>query len=152
MGSVHRALQDGQDIISFKRWAYAVTDRLPAVADGHFCANSKSFRDCHETSRKDVGLVRAAHLGRWAEGNIEHEVGRAGGNLLRQHEGDHLPFGVYIKRALDANDYIIRRAQPDRTTPGDAPALPLDHTMNVGNIQAQPAPWFPWCQRFRRAR
>ena len=91
------------------------------------CTARTSRRHRQERATRPRPASAAAHFRRRADRQIEHQMGRAGGDLLGQHRRDHLSFGVEVERPLDADEDVVGRAQLDRAAPDYASALALDH-------------------------
>ena len=63
------------------------------------------------------------HLGGRPDGNVDEEVRRAGGELLRQDRRHHLPVRVDAERPLDRDQDVVGGREAGRAAPGDAAAV-----------------------------
>ena len=95
---IRLALQHGEDIARFERRTDAAADRLQPVGEHDFGVQPECLGDTGQIARQHLGLRGAAHLGRRADRKIDDEVGRARGDLFRQHRRDQLAFGIEIER------------------------------------------------------
>ena len=106
----------------------------PSVSTTLVCSPNVSAT-LDERARQRLAGLRRSHLRGRADGKIDHQMGGAGGDLLRQHRSDHLPFGIEIERPLDADEDVVGRAQLDRAAPDHASALALDDAANGGCVE-----------------
>jgi hypothetical protein len=81
---------------------------------------------CAATYSKSLRSRCASHvpdLRRRPDRKIDEEVGRAGGDLLREDRRDHLPLRVEAQRPLDRDQNVVGGREPRGAAPRDAAAL-----------------------------
>ena len=79
-------------------------------------------------------LVVADLCGR-ADGNVDHHMGRASGNFLRQHGRNELAFRIDVELTLDTQEDIVGGTEMHRAAPGDAATFGLHHTPQRRNVE-----------------
>jgi thymidine phosphorylase len=79
------ALEHRQHVTRFERRAYATADRLAAVAAVDHEPESQRPADRQKPRLEHGGGARASNLGRGADRHVDHDVGRASRDLLRDH-------------------------------------------------------------------
>ncbi len=72
-----------------------------------------------------------AHFGGGADRDVEHQVGGACGDLLRQDGRHHLPRRVDGQRALDRDQHIVGGRELGRAAPGQAAAVVAHDALQV---------------------
>ena len=148
VGCIRRVLENSKYIERLQGRAYSATDRLRSVGQEACRRQSEARRDSADPFRKVTRRRLAADLGGGTDRNIDHDVRRAGGNLLRQNRRDELPFGIDIELALYADENVVSRAQMHRPTPGDAATFGFDHASERRRCRGRPeraSPSHPRC-------
>ena len=129
------ATQHRQHVACLQRRTDATAHRLAAVGEQAAQAQTEMRGHGHQARGQVAGRVQAADLGGGADRDVDHHVAGAGGDLLRQHRGDQLAFGVDVQLALHAHEDVVGRGQMHGPAPGQAGAFGLDHAAQGIQVQ-----------------
>jgi hypothetical protein len=123
VGRARVVFQHAHHVARLQHRANAVADGLAPVGDDHVQRQAQAPRHIFKQAAQALRLRHGAHLGRGADGNVEHQVGGAGGDLLRQDGRHHLPRRVDGQRALDRDQHVVGGRELGRAAPGQAAAV-----------------------------
>ena len=131
IGRARIVFQHAHHIARLQHRANAVADGLTPVGNDHVERQAQAPRHVLKQAAQALRFRHGAHFGRGADRNVEHQMGGACGDLLRQDGRHHLPRRVDGQRALDRDQHIVGGRELGRAPPGQAAAVVAHDALQV---------------------
>lgn len=107
-------VQHGQNVMGFQCGAYASSHGLGAVRHQYLQVDAEFARHGHQALAESGRRGGRSHLGGGRpDRHVDHQMGRAGSDLLGKNGCDHLAFAVQVQRMLDPDQNVIGRTDVD---------------------------------------